>query len=161
MKKLFFAIGILSTGVNAQKVITIDGDIAWFFECDTNVKASQGIDLMMDKSFRKTSITLGKNHMIFDLEKKIMTNDVQYKDNKFHREYKLNELKIQGDTVTFYFDNISRGEEKIPYRTYITILLNQKLDSDIVWFSSYSRPDLNNYVEGQFLKKSMCSINVQ
>lgn len=162
MKKLFFAIGILlSTGVNAQKQITIDGDIAWFYECDTIVNPNVGLNLMSDKSFRKTSLTLGKNHMVFDLEKKIMINDASVKDNKFHYEYAINNIVTKGDTVSFYVDGVSRGDEKIPYRMFWSIILNVTNESDIVWFVSYARPDLNDYVEGQFVKKSMCSINIQ
>lgn len=161
MKKLFFAIGILlSTVVNAQKVITIDGDIAWVFQCDTNVIVDQSIDLMSDRSFRKTSITLGKNHMVFDLEKKVMTNDASFKDSITHDSYKLNNITIHNDTVRFYTDAISRGNEKLPYRMYWTIVLNTKLDSEIVWFVSLIKPD-DHKVIGQFVKRSMCSINVQ
>ena len=87
--------------------------------------------------------------MVFDLEKKIMINDASVKDNKFHYEYAINNIVTKGDTVSFYVDGVSRGDEKIPYRMFWSIILNVTNESDIVWFVSYARPDLNDYVEGQ------------
>jgi len=97
--------------------------------------------------------------MVFDLVNGTFTNEVIKKG--IHWEYCLENLKIKNDTVSFYYDELSRGVEKIPYRMYMTIILNAKSDSDIVWFASYARKDLNNLVEGQFVKKSMCMVKVE
>ena len=151
----------LALSVNAQKIITIDGDVAWVFGCDTIVKASQGIALMNEKSFHKTSITAGKNHMVFDLISMTITNDAIHKQDTIHEVFCMENLTIKGDTICFYCDAISRGEEKIPFRMYWTLLINPKAESDIVWIAAIERPDQNNYVEGQFVKKSMCKLTVQ
>ena len=160
MKRIISVLTVfLILNVNGQKSITIDGGVAWFYECDTLVKAEKCLDLMREKSFHKTSIMVGDNHMVFDLVNGTFTNDII--KSGMHWEYCLENIKIEKDTISFYYDELSRGEEKIPYRMHMTIILNTKLESDIVWIASYARKDLHNLVEGQFVKKSMCTVKVE
>jgi hypothetical protein len=161
MKSLLILLTIISVSSGySQEVITIEGDIAWVFKCDTLVKASQGIALMNEKCFRKSSITVGKNRMTFNFREKTMVNVSGPSDKLLTEVRTMENIIVRGDTLSFYTDAISAGEEKIPYRIYWTLMMNPNSESDIVWFSALMNPD-NKEVLGQFVKKSMCVLTVE
>ena len=71
MKKLFFAIGILfSTGVNAQKTITVELPACLEFVADASESPETGLKLQNKPSFNMDGACIGFNKHYFDLVNK-------------------------------------------------------------------------------------------
>jgi hypothetical protein len=166
MKKLFFAIGILlSTGVNAQKTITVELPACFEFRSDISNASSAPVNgLKLESKISISDVRLGFNKHYFDLvnKKAHFTSNV---DGEITDDlYDIKGLKIHNDTVSFYVDykEVYAGDGKsYTYKSYFHFALKPKSDYDIVYMNIWERPIAPARLEGTYTKKIGCVVEVK
>jgi hypothetical protein len=162
MKKLLFVVGlVLSSTLNAQKIITLEFDFMFEFLCDSKENYKDGFKLTKTPSYNVDAIRIGSNKIIIDLVNKNMINDSDVDGIKLHEEYVLHNLNIKSDTISFSIDHKELHEGKYyELSSYISISLNTESDSDILIVNSWFREDLNR-IEGLAIRKNACTVSIK
>lgn len=127
------------------------------FTCGSKANVKSGFQIQRDTTYRINRAGSGKNSIVIDLVSMTFTNNALADGKTYHEQSKIEDVKIQNDTLSFYINAVSRIS-KTPYTEYFFIALKPAPNS-IFSINLWKNPRYGN-IGGTYLTDSYAKMKI-